>query len=147
MTQRLLTKRNEVAVIPHWMHDPFQSSLTPLVSFKTQFLLNKELILVRIRTMAKVTSKLQITLPKALAEEFGIHPGDDIFWQSAGDAIRVIPAKSQLTLDTQTRLALFDQATQRQVERQGDTLPPPTDQPALERGWTREDLYDRDRTG
>jgi AbrB family looped-hinge helix DNA binding protein len=28
--------------------------------------------------MSKVTSKLQITIPKALAERYGIHPGDEI---------------------------------------------------------------------
>ena len=34
--------------------------------------------------MAKVTSKLQVTVPKALAERHGIAPGDEIDWQSAG---------------------------------------------------------------
>ena len=30
--------------------------------------------------MAKVTSKLQVTLPKALADQYGIEPGDEIGW-------------------------------------------------------------------
>jgi AbrB family looped-hinge helix DNA binding protein len=60
--------------------------------------------------MAKVTSKLQITLPKALADEFGIRPGDDILWQAAGDTIRIVPAKLEKRIDIKTRLTLFDQA-------------------------------------
>jgi len=41
--------------------------------------------------MAKVTSKYQVTIPKALAEELGIEPGHDIEWSSAGDSIRLTP--------------------------------------------------------
>ena len=33
--------------------------------------------------MAKVTSKLQVTVPKALAERYGIRPGDDIRFEEA----------------------------------------------------------------
>ena len=42
--------------------------------------------------MSKVTSKLQVTVPKVIAEQYGIRPGDDIDWVSAGDSIRVIPS-------------------------------------------------------
>lgn len=42
--------------------------------------------------MSKVTSKLQVTLPKVLAEQLGIKPGDEIDWEIAGDVMRVIPA-------------------------------------------------------
>lgn len=41
--------------------------------------------------MAKVTSKYQVTVPKKIAERYGIHPGDDIGWEAAADVIRVIP--------------------------------------------------------
>jgi len=41
--------------------------------------------------MAKVTSKYQVTIPKALADELGIEPGHDIEWSSAGDSIRLTP--------------------------------------------------------
>ena len=34
--------------------------------------------------MAKVTSELQITVPKTLAAELGIRPGDDIEWAVSG---------------------------------------------------------------
>jgi AbrB family looped-hinge helix DNA binding protein len=88
--------------------------------------------------MAKVTSKLQVTVPKRLAQRFGIKPGDEIEWEAAGDAIRVVPSKV-LKRNVEERLKLFEQATARQQERQRlGALPPEPD-----RGWTREDLYER----
>jgi bifunctional DNA-binding transcriptional regulator/antitoxin component of YhaV-PrlF toxin-antitoxin module len=91
--------------------------------------------------MAKVTSKLQVTVPKALADRYRIRPGDDIEWQAAGDAIRVVPPRRRPGGDVATRLKLFDQATVRQQERQAAA---PARQ-AGGRGWTREDLYRRGR--
>ena len=91
--------------------------------------------------MAKVTSKLQVTVPKALADRFGITPGDDIEWEAAGDAIRVVPARRVPRNLIAARLARFDQATERQRQREKDSPRPQ----ASERGWTREDLYDRSR--
>ena len=91
--------------------------------------------------MAKVTSKLQVTVPKALADRFGIAPGDEIDWEPAGDAIRVVPARKRARRDRSWRVRLFDQATKRQQERQ-DAHPAAA---ASERGWTREELYDRGR--
>ena len=71
--------------------------------------------------MAKVTSKLQVTVPKALAEKYGIQPGDEIDWIPAGDSIRVIPVGRARPGDTcEARLDLFDKATVRQRERQAD---------------------------
>lgn len=94
--------------------------------------------------MAKVTSKLQVTIPKAIAEQFGLRPGDEIQWVPAGEAVRVVPAKNvRPGLDTQERLKLFDQATVRQRER-GTVRPRPL---VEERGWTRGELYRRDRVG
>jgi AbrB family looped-hinge helix DNA binding protein len=40
--------------------------------------------------MAKVTSKYQVTVPKAVADRYGIRTGDEIEWVAAGDIIRVI---------------------------------------------------------
>jgi AbrB family looped-hinge helix DNA binding protein len=95
--------------------------------------------------MAKVTSKLQLTVPKAIADQYGIRPGDELQWVAAGDAIRVIPVGKNKPTDekrtAQERLELFDQATQRQRRRQakaGTALLRPR-----ERGWKREELYDR----
>ncbi len=90
--------------------------------------------------MAKVTSKLQVTVPKALAERYHIEPGDEIAWEAAGDAIRVVPARRRRA-DAASRLRLFDQATARQRERERGTRATG----AADRGWTREDLYDRGR--
>lgn len=94
--------------------------------------------------MAKVTSKLQVTVPKAIAERYGIRPGDEIEWLAAGDAIRVVPPASRSrSLDPETRLRLFDAATERQHLRQSGRRAP---RPARDRGWRRADLYERGRT-
>lgn len=92
--------------------------------------------------MAKVTSKLQVTLPKALATQYGIRPGDDILWVASGDAIRVVPTRSVTESRTPAeRLKLFDRATERQRARYRKARP----KRAPNRGWTREELYDRGR--
>ena len=65
--------------------------------------------------MAKVTSKYQVTVPKAIANEYNIRPGDDIDWIPAGDVIRVVPhGKPSVTEDRESRLRFFDQATELQ---------------------------------
>lgn len=93
--------------------------------------------------MAKVTSKLQVTLPKRIAEEHGIVPGDQIRFESMGDAIRIVPErlrrKDELSLGE--RLRLFDEATQR-LRGRAARLPAKDHKPG-ERGWRREDLYTR----
>lgn len=96
--------------------------------------------------MAKVTSKLQVTIPKALAEQYRIEPGDEITWEPAGQAIRVVPAGlRQLRGDVQDRLRRFDQATERQRQREAER---PAAAPASGgRGWTREELYQRGGPG
>jgi AbrB family looped-hinge helix DNA binding protein len=93
--------------------------------------------------MAKVTSKYQVTVPKAIAERYRIRPGDEIDWVPAGDVIRVIPGgKPTQTDDREMRLRLFDQATERHRKRaRAGTAERPQD-----RGWTREDLYERGRS-
>ena len=93
--------------------------------------------------MAKVTSKLQVTVPKAIAARYGIRPGDEIEWVPAGDAIRVVPGGRQgRVADPQWRLKLFDAATERQRRRQENR---PRRRARGGRGWTREELYDRGR--
>lgn len=92
--------------------------------------------------MAKVTAKLQVTVPKALADRYGIAPGDDIDWEPAGDAIRIVPSRNRTSRDLKQRVRLFDQATVRQQAREkGRSVTR-----AKARGWTREDLYDRGRS-
>lgn len=98
--------------------------------------------------MAKVTSKLQVTIPKVVADRFGIRPGDSIEWVAAGDSIRVIPTPST-PADAEevrrARLALFDAATARQRDRQSAEAPAP--EGVAERGWRRAELYARGRPG
>jgi bifunctional DNA-binding transcriptional regulator/antitoxin component of YhaV-PrlF toxin-antitoxin module len=92
--------------------------------------------------MAKVTSKLQVTLPRAIADRYGIRPGDDIQWQPAGNVIRVVPPGTQTpVLSLEDRLKLFDTATIRQKVRQRRRKPGRT----VDRGWRREDAYTRGR--
>ena len=38
-----------------------------------------------------MTSKLQVTVPKVIANQYGIRPGDEVEWVAAGEAIRVLP--------------------------------------------------------
>lgn len=94
---------------------------------------------------SKVTSKLQVTIPKALAERFGIRPGDEIAWEPAGSFIRVVPAgAARARLDAEERLRLFDDATERQQAHEARNPPSGA---LTDRGWSREDLYDRGRPG
>jgi AbrB family looped-hinge helix DNA binding protein len=96
--------------------------------------------------MSKVTSKLQVTLPKSLADEFDIRPGDEIRWEAAGDVIRVWPpGAAPSALDRELRLRLFDAATRRQAERQAEARQRPAT--GGDRGWTREELYQRGGSG
>jgi AbrB family looped-hinge helix DNA binding protein len=95
--------------------------------------------------MSKVTSKLQLTLPKAIADQYGIRPGDELQWIAAGEAIHVIVAgKSNLAEQPRTvedRLELFDQATERHRRRQQKAGKAVSRSAA--RGWNREELYGR----
>ena len=95
--------------------------------------------------MSKVTSKLQVTVPKALADRYGIRPGDDIRFEGSGEVIRVVPANARTEREApnvEARLRLFDAATARQRVRQAGR---PAQRPTS-RGWTREELYRRGRT-
>jgi bifunctional DNA-binding transcriptional regulator/antitoxin component of YhaV-PrlF toxin-antitoxin module len=92
--------------------------------------------------MAKVTLKLQLTVPKKLAQQYCIRPGDEIEWTAAGDAIRVAPRSAEQPHSPAERLRLFDAATERlrrAALKRGSHK-------ARNRGWERKDLYDRGRT-
>lgn len=98
--------------------------------------------------MSKITSKLQVTIPKALAERYGIRPGDEVEFQAAGAFIRLVPSRARRPpLDQAERLRLFDEATARQAEREARmNLPYPAPE-SQERGWAREELYERGSSG
>jgi len=88
--------------------------------------------------MAKVTSKLQVTIPKQLARAYRIAPGDEIQWEAAGEVIRVVPAeRSRESIAVEDRLRLFDQASERQQRRERSGA---RRAPGRKRGWRREDL-------
>lgn len=89
--------------------------------------------------MSKVTSKLQVTIPKVIAEAYDIRPGGDLRWVPAGDGIRVEleGARVRSGLPVEKRLALFVRMMKRI-----DRLPAPPPEPRGKgRGWTREELY------
>ncbi|HTR25923.1 MAG TPA: AbrB/MazE/SpoVT family DNA-binding domain-containing protein [Terriglobales bacterium] len=98
--------------------------------------------------MAKVTSKLQLTVPKSIADQYKIRPGDELDWLPAGDAIRVIKRGGSPASNTPTpeeRLRLFDEATARQNKRNSAFRKKHATEvkKVNDRGWKREDLYDR----
>ncbi len=103
--------------------------------------------------MGKVTSKLQLTVPKAIADQYGIRPGDELDWIPAGESIRIElvrrKAKGGNELTTEERLALFDANMKWLDELQADQLKEArakgTRITRENRGWTREELYEDDR--
>lgn len=96
-----------------------------------------------------MTSKLQVTLPKALASQYGIAPGDEIAWEAAGEVIRVVPARAAPeSKEREAHLRLFDAATRRQRKRDAARPEAPNRQaPPSGRGWTRDELYRRGHSG
>jgi AbrB family looped-hinge helix DNA binding protein len=92
--------------------------------------------------MAKVTSKLQLTVPKAIASQYGIRPGDRVELIPGGEIIRMIPGRRRLKpMGAQERLRIFDGIMKRADERAAKHNGKPA-QRSPSRGWTREDLYD-----
>ena len=92
--------------------------------------------------MAKITSKYQVTVPRTIADQYHIRPGDDIAWLPAGEVIRVLPPGKPAAGDNlESALRLFDQATQRHRKRPSVAKA----QQPRNRGWKREDLYKRGR--
>lgn len=99
--------------------------------------------------MSKVTSKLQVTLPKVIAEQLGIKPGDEINWEISGDVMRVTPSRKKKALkrdDPGVRLRVFDAATRRQRQREKLFDRSVMQTAKYGRGWTREQLYNRGRS-
>jgi len=103
--------------------------------------------------MPKVTSKLQLTVPKAIADQYGIRPGDELEWIPAGESIRVElvrrKAKAGHELTTEERLALFDANMERIDKLQAQQLKEAKESnmriTRKTRGWTREELYEDER--
>lgn len=95
-----------------------------------------------LRPMARITGKFQITLPKRLVDAYGMRVGDEVDIVAAGDAIAIIPEGARRTvLPPEERLRHFDAATERQKARDSSR----TGARTRDRGWSRDDLYDRGR--
>jgi AbrB family looped-hinge helix DNA binding protein len=107
--------------------------------------IDKDLVLAKTRSMSKVTSKLQVTIPKAIAERLSIAPGDELEWVAGADSVRLVPAKARKPApNAAARLKLFDAATERQHQRELQTERVGS---AAHRGWSREELYQRGGSG
>ena len=100
-----------------------------------------------------MTSKLQLTVPKAIADQYGIRPGDELEWIPAGESIRVQlvrrKAKAGHELTREERLALFDANTKwldkLQAKQLKEAKAKGTRSTRENRGWTREELYEDER--
>ena len=100
--------------------------------------------------MPKVTSKLQLTVPKRIADQYGIRPGDELDWIPAGESIRVelvsrrAGASHELTVEE--RLELFDANTkwldELQAQQLAEARTKGTRVTRENRGWTREEIYE-----
>ena len=95
--------------------------------------------------MSKVTSKLQLILPKTLAVKHGTQPGDDVRFEGPSELMSMVPEgadRAPAALDPEARLRLFDAATARQEVRPARRR----ERGHGNRGWTREELYERGRS-
>jgi bifunctional DNA-binding transcriptional regulator/antitoxin component of YhaV-PrlF toxin-antitoxin module len=90
--------------------------------------------------VSKVTSKYQVSIPRALAERIGIRIGDELAWEDAAGTLRArVATAAKMRMTLKERLRLFDAATARQADRDRRRRLPR----GKGRGWKREDLYTR----
>lgn len=90
--------------------------------------------------MSKVSSKYQVSIPRALAERIGIRIGDELAWEDAAGTLRArVATATKMRMTLKERLRLFDAATARQADRDRKRRLPR----GKGRGWKREDLYTR----
>ncbi|MGB0678878.1 MAG: AbrB/MazE/SpoVT family DNA-binding domain-containing protein [Polyangiales bacterium] len=95
--------------------------------------------------MSKVTSKLQLTLPKALALRYGIVPGSEVHFEAAGDIIHLRPQGEGSTRVRDERVARWEQICTHQQERAAlyrATHATGALEERGDRGWTRDELYE-----
>lgn len=89
--------------------------------------------------MSRITSKLQVTIPKHLADLFGLRPGDEIQWIPDAGTLRVLLPGSRSSLTVEERLSRFNLASGR--IRHGAAAAPGNE--LRDRGWSREELHER----
>jgi bifunctional DNA-binding transcriptional regulator/antitoxin component of YhaV-PrlF toxin-antitoxin module len=96
--------------------------------------------------MAKVTRKLQLTIPRVVADQYGIRAGDEVEFAPSGSFIRMVPPSLRRShLTTAEKVRLFRQLLERhrnQRQHQSRVRQAKT-QVEGERGWKREDLCTR----
>ena len=90
-----------------------------------------------------MTSKLQVTIPKVVADRLRIKPGDEIEWHVEGTSARVVHAWTMPRRSLEERLASFDESTRRQDARNKAWRQRHGARKPADRGWTREELYTR----
>ena len=95
--------------------------------------------------MARVTSKLQVTIPKTVADRLGIRPGDDVDWRVEGQEARVSRTAPASRLTLEERQVIFDEMMRRQEARNRRWWREYGKTDAADRGWTRQELYTRGR--
>jgi len=96
--------------------------------------------------MAKVTSKLQLTIPKVVADQYGIRPGDEVEVAASGSFIRMVPpSRRREDLSVPEKVKLFTQLLERHRHRRQSRPKARQGRAQVEadRGWKREDLYTR----
>jgi len=95
-----------------------------------------------------VTSKLRLTVPKKIADQYGIRPGDELEWIPAGESIRVElvrrKARAGQQLSAEEGMALFEANMERVDRLQAEQMKEARESnaPSMreKRGWTREEL-------
>ena len=98
------------------------------------------------KEMAKVTSKLQLTIPKVVADQYGIRPGDNVELSPSGGFIRMVPPlRRHEEVTTQEKVRLFKQLLERHRSGRKNQSKAHRAKAQAEagRGWKREDLYTR----
>ena len=90
------------------------------------------------KATSKVTSKLQVTVPKVIADQADVRPGDALEWEATGASIRVTSARRSRATSSKQRLASFQAATDRIRQRWKGVKVGPSPK---SRGWTRDELY------
>jgi len=92
--------------------------------------------------MSKLTSKYQVSIPRALAKRMGLCVGDTLAWEAtAGSLCARVARVTAAGRSVEDRLRLFDAATARQAAR--DRVRRPARGKGKGRGWSREELYAR----
>ena len=104
--------------------------------------MTEETVLARVRKWLRSPGKLQLTIPKAIATQYGIRAGDRLELVPTGDDIRLVPQRRRKRLlSAAERLEIFEQMMKR-VDEYAAKHPPELAKPGAARDWTREDLYD-----